>query len=136
MGRNSGGRPKLEKGRRDYFISIRLNAEELSALKQLCKTLNLNESAYIRKIVFQKDRLISTFDGKSLLASLDAIGAELGRSGNNINQLARHANILNKNAQLEPSLVSDFNGLYTTYIQTLKALDVQFRALLRLSKNQ
>ncbi|RYE26817.1 MAG: plasmid mobilization relaxosome protein MobC, partial [Sphingobacteriaceae bacterium] len=35
-------------------------------------------------------------NGVNLIASLDKIGADLGRAGNNINQLARHANTLTR----------------------------------------
>ena len=39
-------------------------------------------------------------NAKEMLRLLDSIGLELARSGNNLNQLARYANILNKRSML------------------------------------
>ncbi|RYE19979.1 MAG: plasmid mobilization relaxosome protein MobC [Sphingobacteriaceae bacterium] len=45
-------------------------------------------------------------NGVNLISSLDKIGAELGRSGNNINQLARHANTLNKIGKVDEPVMN------------------------------
>src|SRR3546814_14351503 len=66
-----------------------------------------------------------------LLTALDTIGAELGRAGNNINQLARHANVLNRQGRLAPEVVTEFNRLFTDYIRTQRQLEKNFRQLLR-----
>ncbi|GAA4196227.1 hypothetical protein GCM10022289_01620 [Pedobacter jeongneungensis] len=68
------------------------------------------------------------------LKTLDGIGAEIGRSGNNINQLARHANLLNKRGMLSIEVVNKFNELFSTYISLFRAMEKSTRELLRLLK--
>ena len=71
---------------------------------------------------------------KELMKQLDSIGAELGRSGNNINQLARHANILHKQSLLNQSVITEFNSLLGQYITVQQELEKRIRQIIRLMK--
>ena len=62
---------------------------------------------------------------------LDQLGGELGRSGNNINQLARHANFLNKRGMLNEEIVAKFNNLFSEYIFLFREIEKEIRLLLR-----
>jgi hypothetical protein len=70
-------------------------------------------------------------NAKELIRSLDSIGAELGHSGNNINQLARYANILNKKRMLSPVVMERFNILFEQYISHQKNLEAALRSIVR-----
>ncbi|MCY1530418.1 hypothetical protein D9M68_656030 [compost metagenome] len=68
------------------------------------------------------------------MKKLDAIGAELGRSGNNINQLARHANVLQKQGLLSQSVTIEFSSLLGSYVKVQQELDKIIRQIIRLMK--
>jgi len=67
---------------------------------------------------------------------LDTLGSELGRSGNNINQLARHINTLKLQGRLEPGELSRFPALIADYIKYQRQIEQEFRNLMRLIKGQ
>src|SRR5690606_39073467 len=117
-------------GKRIHLIKAKLTDEELKALIEIQKTSGLNRMELIRRRVLGKGALV-TINVNELLHSLDAIGTELGRAGNNINQLARHANILNKQGQLNDQIVIDFNSLFSAYIHRQQELEKQLRHILR-----
>lgn len=71
-------------------------------------------------------------NGAELLKVLDKAGAELGRSGNNINQLAKHANTLKLTGTVTPQVIAHFNQLMEDYIQIQRALEVSLRKIIRL----
>ena len=73
---------------------------------------------------------------KELMKVLDATGAELGRAGNNINQLARHANVLVKQGMLNQDIVCEFNILLGNYITVQQELEKNLRHLIRLMKGK
>ncbi|MGA9648564.1 MULTISPECIES: plasmid mobilization relaxosome protein MobC [Pedobacter] len=52
-----------------------------------------------KKLLFEGQRIL--LDAKSLMGNLDLVGLELSRAGNNINQLARYANILNRDGRFQ-----------------------------------
>ncbi|MGB3108276.1 plasmid mobilization protein [Sphingobacterium siyangense] len=124
------GRPPMLTGKRIHLIKAKLTDEELKALIEIQKTSGLNRMELIRRRVLGKGALV-TINVNELLHSLDAIGTELGRAGNNINQLARHANILNKQGQLNDQIVIDFNSLFSAYIHRQQELEKQLRHILR-----
>ena len=120
-------------GKRDRLIKAKLTDEEFSELLRIQKASGLNRMELIRKRVLGGGTAV-TINTKELLGQLDSIGAELGRSGNNINQLARHANILNRQQRLDPGIVSEFNALFTDYIRIQRELEKTLRQLLRTMK--
>lgn len=131
--RKKAGRPPMLTGKRDRLIKSKLTDEEFSQLLSIQKASGMNRMELIRKRVLGGGTVV-TINAKELLEQLDAIGAELGRSGNNINQLARHANILNRQQRLDPEIVSEFNALFTNYIRIQRELEKTFRQLLRTMK--
>jgi hypothetical protein len=70
-------------------------------------------------------------NGRELLSQLDQIGAELGRAGNNINQLARHANVLSKQRELTPEVAANFNKLFDRYIGEQREIEKVLRHIIR-----
>jgi hypothetical protein len=55
----------------------------------------------------------------------------MGRSGNNINQLARHANTLHLKGSLQPQVAVQFNDLLNQYINIQQALETALRKIIR-----
>lgn len=70
-------------------------------------------------------------NSKELIRYLDTAGAEMGRIGNNINQLAKHANTLQLQERLNPVIVNQFNRLFEEYIQVQKEFEVSLRKIIR-----
>jgi hypothetical protein len=124
------GRPKLQSGKRIKIVNVRFTEEEYKTVIQLEQTLGISKTEIFRQKVL-KDGLTHIVNAKELIAHLDAIGAELGRSGNNINQLARHANILQKRNALTPDVAIAFNLLMAKYLQQQKELETALRKIIR-----
>lgn len=121
-------------GKRTRLIKAKLTDEEFSKLQEIQKASGMNRMELIRRRVLGGGAVV-VVNTVELLTALDTIGAELGRAGNNINQLARHANVLNRQGRLAPEVVSEFNRLFTDYIRTQRKLEKNFRQLLRAMKH-
>jgi hypothetical protein len=117
-------------GRTKRF-EMRLTEEEEKQLVNLEKQLGLSRSEIIRKRVLENSGTL-IINSQNLLITLDTIGGELGRSGNNINQLARHANLLNKRGLLNESVVREFNQLFSEYTRIRNDTERSLRQIIRL----
>ncbi len=72
---------------REKQISVRINQQEYDMILEKMKSVGTNDkSAYMRKMLI--DGYVISYDFKEVRQLL----SELGRIGNNINQIARHAN--------------------------------------------
>lgn len=121
-------------GKRTRLIKAKLTDEEFAKLLEIQKTSGMNRMELIRMRVLGGGTVV-VVNTAELLTVLDTIGAELGRAGNNINQLARHTNVLNRQGRLAPEVVTEFNRLFTDYIRTQRELEKNIRALLRAMKH-
>ena len=121
-------------GKRTRLIKAKLTDEEFAKLLEIQKTSGMNRMELIRRRVLGGGAAVAV-NAVELLTALDTNGAELGRAGNNINQLARHANVLNRQGRLAPEVVTEFNRLFTDYIRTQRELEKNFRQLLRAMKH-
>ncbi|MDR2269532.1 MAG: MobC family plasmid mobilization relaxosome protein [Sphingobacterium sp.] len=128
------GRPPMLTGKRTHIIKAKLTDDEFKALLEIQKTSGLNRMELIRRRVLGK-MASTTINISELLNALNAIGSELGRAGNNINQLAKHANTLNKQERLNEHIVVDFNNLFSTYIHSQQELEKILRHILRAMKS-
>ncbi|WP_313492365.1 plasmid mobilization protein, partial [Sphingobacterium multivorum] len=93
MGKNKPFRTETQKNNRVYRFELRLTENEKAQFLALEKSLGINRSEIVRNRVLSHSSRILV-DSKTILQMLDTLGSELGRSGNNINQLARHINTL------------------------------------------
>ena len=125
------GRPLLETGKRNKKIDVRFNEEEFKVIEELEKTLGLNKTEIIRRKTFDNHYSI-IINAKEAINSLDAIGEELGRSGNNINQLAKYANTLNKLGMQTEVITSRFNILFEKHIDAQIQVEKALRKIIRL----
>lgn len=114
-------------------FELRLSEQELKQFLELEKSLGISRSDIVRSRVL-KNAANMLVNIKELMKKLDSTGAELGRSGNNINQLARHANILHKQGLLSQSIATEFNSLLGEYITIQQELEKIIRQIIRLMK--
>ena len=130
MGKRAKGRPPLESGKRDKRVDTRFTEDEIRQIEAMEKTLGVCRTDLIRERLLGNSKP-QVINASALLLELDKIGAELERAGNNINQLARHANIIKLRGDLPPSLVTAFNGLMEAYVGKQAALEVTLRKIIR-----
>ncbi|MFF5381947.1 plasmid mobilization protein [Pedobacter suwonensis] len=125
------GRPVLESGKREHLLKAKLTEEEHQQVLAMARQLGITRTELIRsRLLSQHGQVV--INTSELLASLDSIGAELGRCGNNINQLARHANVLNKRGMLDGEVFSTFNLHFARYLEQHIEIQKMMRQLIRL----
>lgn len=116
--------------RRIKKIDARFTEDEYKVVEGLERSLGMSKTDLVRSRLLNTGAQLS-IDAKALLTELNAIGAELGRSGNNINQLARHANVLNKKGKIDQPVIEHFNNLFTGYLENQQKLEIALRKILR-----
>lgn len=124
------GRPPKTEGKRVKFVNVRFTEEEYKLINDLEKTLGMSKTDLIRHKVLSEAGSILINAGE-MIRSLDDVGAEMGRIGNNVNQLARHANTLNLQGHLSPSVAGRYNDLLEQYIRIQELLEATMRKMIR-----
>lgn len=120
----------MKSGKRTRKIDARFTEEEYAQIVALETTLGVSKTELVRiRVLNRSSHLV--VNAKEMIFRLDQVGAELGRVGNNINQLAKYANTLNKKGLLSPQIVERFNVLFEQYIQVQLALEVSLRKVIR-----
>lgn len=124
------GRPQLESGKRSKKIDARFTEDEYKIILSLEKTLGISKTEILRRRVLNSAE-ITVINAKEMITSLDNIFAEMARVGNNINQLARHANTLHLQGALSPMVTDQFNLLFQKYLQIQQQLEISLRKIIR-----
>lgn len=124
------GRPRMEQGARTKIVQARVTEEEFASLRKQAADLGITVTELLRNRLLDS-RAPRTINTKELLRQLDEIGTELGRTGNNINQLARHANTLAKLGGSPKATMTAFVPLFQGYISHQDTLEKLIRHLLR-----
>lgn len=128
-GKRAGRKKKPVEAVKRIRYSVRFTEGENTDLLGIAGTLGISVAELLRtKALGTKNQVIN---GVNLISSLDKIGADLGRAGNNINQLARHANTLNKMGKVDESVMNRFNVLFADYIVTKREIQVALRKIIR-----
>lgn len=135
MGNSHPARERPFASKKVRRFELRLSEQELMQFLELEKSLGISRSDIVRIRVLKNAANMLT-NTKELMKKLDSIGAELGRSGNNINQLAKHANILQKQGLLSQSVATEFTSLLGGYITVQQELEKNIRQIIRLMKGQ
>ena len=131
MSRNTGGRPKKLNGQKCKRIEIRLSDQELLILQGLEKETKISRSRlFVNRILNQQDFFVTA----DLIHVLASLGGEVGRIGNNINQLAKHCNTVVKHHQLPSGVVNEFNELMTIHLKNEQEMYKIFRQIYRVMK--
>jgi len=128
------GRPKLTTGKRIKKIDARFTEDEYNQISELEIELGISKTELVRmRVLYNAKQLVA--NSKELIKYLDTVGAEMGRIGNNINQLAKHANTLNLRGDLSPAVVGKFNELLESYIRVQQGLEAFLRKIIRAMGN-
>ena len=123
----------MTSGKRTKIIKARLTEDEFKQVLIIEKALGVTRMDLIRtRVLYNSSKVL--VNARELLKQLDAIGAEIGRAGNNINQLARHANVLNNQGLLTESVSREFNELFRSYIANQQEMEKTIREIIRLMK--
>lgn len=116
--------------KRSFKIDVRFTEAEYRQVEQLEKQLGLKKADLIRRKLFQEGKGLAV-NAAELMKRLDAVSLELSRSGNNINQLARYANRLQKRGLLLPSVIDEYLRLLGRHENEQTELSLLFRKLIR-----
>lgn len=123
----------MTSGKRTKIIKARLTEDEFKQVLTIEKALGVTRMDLIRtRVLYNSSKVL--VNARELLKQLDAIGAEMGRAGNNINQLARHANVLNNQGLLTESVSREFNEVFRSYIANQQEMEKTIRHIIRLMK--
>jgi len=135
MKKSKQNRKPLPSEQRTRRFELRLSEAERAQFLELEKALGLSRADIVRIRVLQhsKKMLVNTTE---IMKLLDGIGTEIGRSGNNINQLAKHANTLGQQGILHSTVIRDLAPLLTEYIRLQRKLEQSIRQLIRLIRGQ
>lgn len=129
------GRPRLEKDLRNKVIKARLTEAEFNTVESLVAELGMTATDLVRMRVL-KDMDKVAVNAREVLNRLDLIGTEMGRIGNNINQLARHANTMKLKGIVDPEVIREFDSLFEHYIGLQYDLERTLRAVMRMTANR
>jgi hypothetical protein len=118
---------------RDLVVKFRVTKQEKERLVGLAEHLMMDMSQYLRRRALSNaDTLMVT--GRDFRVATDAIGAELGKIGSNINQFARYANSLYNSNQIDPEILRQFRDALLEYrVENEKLISI-YTALLKTKK--
>ena len=120
----------MTEGKRSKKIDARFTEEEYREIEKVEAALGLKKSDLVRlRLLDQSARMV--VNAQDLIRSLDEVGTELGRAGNNINQLARYANTLQKKGVLSPVVVTRLAELLEKYNRNQVALESAMRRIIK-----
>jgi len=120
-----------EKDNRIKRFQLRFTDEEFKRLEDMEKLCApLSKAEIIRNRLFGEDNLWMKTN-LNFQQELNRVGAELGRSGNNINQLAKHANALYKVGEIPESLMYKFFKAHQEHTETIKQVSMLLRSVIR-----
>ena len=122
----------MDCGKRNRKIDVRFTEDEYKVILELEKTLGVRKTDLVRGRLLQDTR-IAVVNAKELIGILNGLGAEMGRCGNNINQLAKYTNILKMKGAVTPVVIERFNLLFEQYIGNQQALERALRKIIRLA---
>jgi len=130
--RKPGGRPKLTEGGRVKKIDARFTEKEYELILNLEKTLGIRKTDLVRQRLLENAPTV-IINANELIGAIDAIGTELGRCGNNINQFAKYVNILQRQNRVDLAVVEQFNRLFRDYIGQQEKLETALRGIIRMA---
>ena len=87
-------------------------------------------SAFLRYKILHKGKIIA--HPQAVLEQMDALGSEIGKAGNNINQIAKKIHIHDLSGNIPTSTIQDYNAVMTAYTASIKELTKAYRSLIRL----
>ena len=121
-----------EKRRRSFKLQVYLTEIEKERL-----LLHMRNSGHHSLSSFARKRLVSTrppaLISKESIQALNAVGTELARSGNNLNQLTRYVHQGKKAGWFNPKVLAQFNALMLRHTQLQDQLHQVIKQILHRS---
>jgi hypothetical protein len=129
----TGGRKKLPAIElKTKKLQMHVTALEYTRIQTLFHTSGQRTvSDFIRALVLDEKKSNTIRNNVELIKHLDVIGKEIGRIGNNINQLAKYGNIQIKSGKVDPKTMIRFGDQMDKYLQERRELAKAYRALVR-----
>ena len=122
--------PPVGEGKRSFKIDVRFTEAEYRQVELLEKELGLKKTDLVRRKLLHDSKGLAV-NARELMNRLDSISLKLSRSGNNINQLARYANRLQKRGLLSPPVIDEYTRLLHRHESDQMELALLFRKLIR-----
>lgn len=131
--KSMGGRKKLDRSeRKSIKLQLHVTAEEFSMLENQHRMSGRRFlSDFLRALILDQKQMQRFTDQVELIKKLDMLGTSLGKIGNNINQLAKYANIQLKTRKMDPRTLDRYNLLMEQYLKEQRELSKAYRALAR-----
>jgi uncharacterized phage infection (PIP) family protein YhgE len=127
-----GGRPEITDGTGlTYRVNWKLNKDDKEKLNKAFKNSGIKTMSEFLRLRLIETKDVYVHDPKEIIKTLDLLGEEVGRIGNNINQLAKYANILILKEKLEPSVIDELNVLLREYSSERKEIVLAMRSLFK-----
>ena len=118
------------KNKQEKRLQFYVNPQEFKAVKTEFEASGYNSlSAYLRKKIAGNGIIIPY--PKELLNTLDKMGIQQSRIGNNINQVAKKVHLFNKEGRFPKDILEQFNKVMGGYLKATNELSKVYRGLIR-----
>jgi len=114
-----GGRRRLgQNQKRAIKLQAHVTAMEYEKLNDQFRATGIRYlSDYLRLLILGRGKATSITNKQELIKQLDKIGIQISRIGNNINQIAKYANIQLKSGKIDQRTLERFNNLMEDYLK-------------------
>ena len=131
--KQKGGRKKLQTNqRRNIKLQVHVTNPEFDRIEILFQDSGERYlSDYLRILILDERKSRRMINKKDLIKQLDRIGIQISRIGNNINQIAKYANIQLKSGKIDQRTLNNFNDQMEQYLKVQQNLVKTYRALTR-----
>jgi hypothetical protein len=130
---SKGGRRQLHQDqKRRIKLQMHVTKMEYEKLKDQFRSTGIRYlSDYLRLLILDKRRAGQITNKKELIRQLDGLGTQISKTGNNINQIAKYANIQVKSDKVDRNTLINFNQEMAQYLTLQQELTKAYRALIR-----
>lgn len=126
------GRKKLDSKSKRSRVYIYLNNSEINDLKtRIANSSSESLSEYIRSELFRYNQTAKHINPVAFLNEVSSLAFQVGKIGNNINQLAKYSNQLSKTGMIQPELFSALNEQLQVYIELQKQIQHQMKGVIK-----
>ncbi len=112
---------KKEKNNRERKLDIRFTKREFNQIVEQANKLNVSKTKYVRSKIFKGD--IALINPVEFLEQYSSINLEMKKIGNNINQLAKYANMLQQAGQENLNVIVELNSYLKSFIDIQKQIN-------------
>jgi len=118
------------KNNQEKRLQLYVNQQEFECIRAEFEASGYSSlSAYLRKKIAGNGIIIPY--PKEMLYTLDQLGIQQKRIGNNINQIAKKVNLYRKEGRFPHDAMGNFNKTMLEYMNSINDLSKAYRALIR-----